>query len=95
MSEEFNRSSRYPTEAHGSIPVFRHMEEEAEFLILMTLVSSGMKANPLEFDILKTNPCDYTGMPKQIANYTILQISEQIPLTAPSILHPTLAPPPS
>ncbi|HCI80477.1 MAG TPA: hypothetical protein DHW02_12395 [Ktedonobacter sp.] len=31
MSEEFNRSSRYPTEAHGSIPVFRHMEEEAEF----------------------------------------------------------------
>ena len=31
MSEEFNRDSRYPTEAHGSIPAFRNIEEEAEF----------------------------------------------------------------
>ena len=31
MSEESNRSSRYPTEAHGSIPTFHNMEEEAAF----------------------------------------------------------------
>jgi len=31
MNEEFNRSSRYPTEAHGSIPAFHTIEEEAEF----------------------------------------------------------------
>ncbi|MDQ6661486.1 MAG: BrnA antitoxin family protein [Chloroflexota bacterium] len=31
MSEEFDRTSRYPTEAHGSIPAFRSTEEEAEF----------------------------------------------------------------
>jgi predicted glycoside hydrolase/deacetylase ChbG (UPF0249 family) len=31
MSDLNERSHRYPTEAHGSIPAFQNIEEEAEF----------------------------------------------------------------
>lgn len=31
MSEVYDRSHRYPTETHGSIPAFKNEEEEAAF----------------------------------------------------------------
>ncbi len=56
MSEEFDRSTRYPTKAYGNVPAFHNTEEEAEFWDTHDLSEFWEQGEPVRIRHRKNRP---------------------------------------